>query len=125
MILDTNALSAIAEGEPGAAAQVAKASRLAIPVVVLGEYRFGIGQSRRKAEYEQWLTRTLTGYAVLDVTEETSVHYAMIRMELKDAGRPIPANDTWIAALCRQHALPLLSQDKHFDLVKGIRRLNW
>lgn len=125
MILDTNALSAIAEGEPGAATQVAKASRIAIPVIVLGEYRFGIARSRRKAEYEQWLTRTLTGYAVLDVAEETSVHYAMIRMELKDSGRPIPANDAWIAALCRQHGLPLLSRDKHFDAVTGLRRLSW
>jgi tRNA(fMet)-specific endonuclease VapC len=52
LILDTNALSAIADGEPGAAAQVAKASKLTIPVIVLGEYRFGIAQSRRKAEYE-------------------------------------------------------------------------
>ena len=34
-------------------------------------------------------------------------------------------NDLWIAALCRHHALPLLSHDRHFDLVSGIKRFGW
>jgi len=40
-------------------------------------------------------------------------------------GRSIPTNDLWIAALCRQHALPLLSRDRHFDVVRGIQRIGW
>jgi len=28
-------------------------------------------------------------------------------------------------ALCRQHRLPLLSRDRHFDLVAGIKRIGW
>jgi tRNA(fMet)-specific endonuclease VapC len=48
-----------------------------------------------------------------------------VRVELKSAGTPIPSNDVWIAALCRQHRLPLLSRDRHFDGVPGIRRLAW
>jgi predicted nucleic acid-binding protein len=31
----------------------------------------------------------------------------------------------WIAALCHQHGLPIISRNEHFDLVKGIRRLSW
>lgn len=50
---------------------------------------------------------------------------AQVRCELRQAGTPIPANDPWIAALSRQHGLPILSQDAHFDLVKGIQRLRW
>jgi tRNA(fMet)-specific endonuclease VapC len=45
--------------------------------------------------------------------------------ELKRAGTPIPTNDLWIAALCRQHDLPLLSRDRHFDRVPGLRRIAW
>jgi tRNA(fMet)-specific endonuclease VapC len=48
-----------------------------------------------------------------------------IRRELKEAGFPIPENDLWIAALTRQHALPLLSDDAHFDRVAGIQRVSW
>jgi predicted nucleic acid-binding protein len=62
---------------------------------------------------------------VLNITEETSIWYAEIRLELKRTGKPIPTNDLWIAALCRQHNLPLLSRDRHFDLVAGLRRIGW
>jgi len=37
----------------------------------------------------------------------------------------LPANDVWIAALARQHDLPVLSRDTHFDAVPGLTRLSW
>jgi predicted nucleic acid-binding protein len=51
--------------------------------------------------------------------------YAEITLELKRKGKPIPTNVVWIAALCRQHSLPLLSRDRHFDLVAGTKRIGW
>ena len=125
MILDTNALSAAAENDPPALEAVAEAELIAVPVIVLGEYRLGIAQSRHKDAYEDWLRQWLAAVAVLDVDEETTRFYASIALELKRAGKPIPTNDLWIAALCRQHALPLLSRDRHFDFVRGLRRLEW
>jgi tRNA(fMet)-specific endonuclease VapC len=125
VILDTNALSAISEAEPGVVAMIANATLVAIPVIVLGEYRFGIAQSRHRLAYERWLSKTLTYCEVLPVGDDTAERYAEIRLELKHAGTPIPSNDVWIAALCRQHSLPVVSQDRHFDFVKGIRRVNW
>lgn len=62
---------------------------------------------------------------VFDVTEATTQHYAELRHALKVAGTPVPANDLWIAALARQHALPILSRDGHFDHVSGIERITW
>ena len=125
MILDTNALSAVAEGQPGAASIFARARLVAIPVIVLGEYRFGIAHSRHKREYERWLEEMVSVSRVLEINEETALWYAGLRGQLKKAGTPIPSNDAWIGALCRQHALPLLSRDRHFDLIKGLRRLDW
>jgi len=125
LILDTNALSAIAKGEPDAAKQFSRAGRVAIPVIVLGEYRFGIAQSRHQREYERWLEEMVSVCDVLGISEETAIWYAELRSQLKDAGTPIPSNDVWIAALCRQHTLSILSRDRHFDLVKGLRRLDW
>ena len=125
MILDTNALSATAENEPSALQVVAQAERLAVPVIVIGEYRFGITQSRHRGAYESWLRQMLTAVTVLDIDEETTRSYASIAFELKRSGRPIPTNDLWIAALCRQHALPLLSRDRHFDFVRGLQRIEW
>jgi predicted nucleic acid-binding protein len=125
LILDTNALSAAAEREPAALAIVARAERIAVPVIVLGEFLMGIAQSRHKASYESWLKEWVATVSVLEVDEETTYSYAAIGLQLKKKGTPIPANDLWIAALCRQHALPLLSRDRHFDLVAGLRRIDW
>jgi tRNA(fMet)-specific endonuclease VapC len=43
----------------------------------------------------------------------------------KKSGRPIPANDAWIAALAMQYGLPILSLDAHFDAVPDVRRIGW
>lgn len=125
MILDTNALSALADSDAAAAEKFDPANPAAIPVIVLGEYRFGISQSRRRHEYEIWLERFVFVSLVLNIDQETAIRYAELRSELKQAGAPIPSNDLWIAALSRQHNLPILSRDRHFDLTKGLQRLDW
>ena len=125
MILDTNALSAAADDDPGVVAVLARAEQMVLPVIVLGEYRHGIAQSRNRASYENWLEELLNDCLVLDIQEPTTRYYAEISLELKRKGKPIPTNDIWIAALCRQHSLPLLSRDRHFDLVAGTKRIAW
>ena len=125
MILDTNALSAFADGSAPVHDALQTAEVLAVPVVVLGEYRYGVAHSTRRGEYEAWLDRYLPTFRVLEITAETALEYAAIRSELRRLGKPIPSNDVWIAALCREHSLPLLSRDAHFDRVKGLRRLKW
>jgi len=125
MILDTNALSAFADGVPPVVQQIAIADELHVPVIVLGEYSFGIATSRRRREYEAWLARGRALWNVLPLVEETATHYAEIRQQLKRAGAPLLANDVWIAALARQHDLPVLSRDAHFDTVSGLTRLSW
>jgi predicted nucleic acid-binding protein len=125
VIVDTNALSAYADGVSHAVQIIDAAPSIEVPVIVLGEYEYGITGSRRFSAYSQWLRGFLQLTMVLTVTEETATHYASAREELKKAGTPIPANDLWIAALARQHKLPILSRDRHFDAVKGVRRIWW
>ena len=93
MILDTSALSAAAHCEPSALEVVARAEHLAVPVIVLGEYRLGIAQSRHKVSYEAWLRDWVSAVSVLEIDEQTTHSYAVIGLELKTKGKPIPAND--------------------------------
>ncbi len=123
MILDTNALSAWAEGLASVEASFRSADRIIIPSVVLGEYYFGIRQSRHRNRYEDWLRRYLPLAEIATVTQATADVYADIRLELKRLGTPIPPNDAWIAALARQHDLPIMSNDTHFDVVVGLQRI--
>ena len=125
MILDTNALSAYLDGISEAVEMVSEAREVAIPVIVAGEFAFGIAQSRHREVYDRALQRMLDKRTVLDIGIGTSRHYAAIRLELKRTGKPIPVNDTWIAALTRQHALPVMSRDSHFDYVAGLSRIKW
>ena len=125
MILDTNALSAVADNVSGAVQVFIGAGAIALPVIVLGEYQFGIAQSRLRSHYETWLDRLIATSRILDIDEQTAKQYAQLRVELKKVGKPIPSNDVWVAALCRQHSLPILSRDGHFDAVSGVTRLTW
>jgi predicted nucleic acid-binding protein len=125
LILDTNALSAFVDGEPEVGAILGLQHRAAIPVIVLGEFRYGIMGSRHRKTYEEWLENHLRHFDLLAVTAETTVPYAALRAALKRLGRPIPANDAWIAALAMQHRLPILSRDEHFDALSDVRRVSW
>jgi tRNA(fMet)-specific endonuclease VapC len=125
LILDTNALSAFIDGDPQAIRVAAEANELAIPVIVAGEFAFGIQQSRHRDAYENSLQRMLDHCTVLPIEIETTRHYAAIRLELRQSGKPIPANDVWIAALSRQYAMPVMTRDQHFDWVNGLRRRSW
>ena len=126
MILDTNAISAFADGERGVRGHLQNLSAtIHVPVIVLGEYRYGVKSSRHRVAREKWLDELEASSTILNVNSGTSRVYAEIRHRLRLAGQPIPENDLWIAALARQHRLPLLSNDAHFDRVPGIQRLAW
>jgi len=125
VILDTNALSAFIDGDDDVGDVLRAQSRAAIPVIVLGEFRYGIARSRHRKAYEAWLTAHLPHFDILHVTEETTIAYATVRLALKGSGHPIPANDAWIAALALQHRIPILSRDQHFDAVPDIERRSW
>lgn len=125
MILDTDALSAFIDGNSAIGARLASGNPPSLPVIVIGEFRYGIAASRYRTAYEAWLTEHLPAFDILPVTEVTTRAYAQIRTSLKKIGRPVPANDAWIAALAVQHRLPILSRDVHFDHIPGIQREEW
>lgn len=123
MILDTNALSAWADGNPACRSAFAEAARLVVPAIVLGEYYYGIRQSRHRTRYEEWLAQNLPFAEIHPPSDTTASHYADLRLHLKTTGTPIPANDLWIAAITKELDLPLLSNDSHFDLIPDLIRL--
>ena len=88
MILDTNGLSALAEGDAALEPILRKANQISIPVIVLGEYRYGISQSRHQLQYERWLAEYLPNFRILDVDELTTIFYSAVRSALKKAERP-------------------------------------
>lgn len=125
LILDTNALSAFADGDVALRQAIGGEVDLALPAVVLGEYLFGIRRSRYRSRYEAWLRTHLSVFLVLTINPATAERYADIRSERRSAGQPIPSNDVWIAALTREHGYGLVSRDRHFEVVRGLKLITW
>ena len=125
MIVDTNGLFAWWLHEDSFIRHIEQADRLCVPVPALAEFRYGILKSRFRETMTTWLDDALATTTVLAADETTTRHYAEIRLQLASAGTHIPMNDLWIAAIARQHKLPIMSRDAHFDLVAGLTRISW
>ncbi|HSS51692.1 MAG TPA: PIN domain-containing protein [Thermoanaerobaculia bacterium] len=106
MILDTNAVSALFIGDAALGEILAGEQRHHLPVIVIGEYRYGLLGSRHRDHLQGLLEILIRESFVLLVDETTAETYSHVRDELRQRGRPIPENDIWIAALARQHRQP-------------------
>jgi predicted nucleic acid-binding protein len=125
VILDTNAVSALFDGDDQLGAQLRDAAAIHLPVIVVGEYRYGLERSRHREKLDLLLDALVGETVVLSIDLATASVYARLREDLRRRGRPLPENDVWIAALARQHELPVVSRDTHFDLVPGLKRIGW
>lgn len=125
LALDTNALSAFLMGDQQIGRIVATARNVYLPIIVVGEFRFGILNSKLAEHNRRRFDRFLKDVTVLGVDEGAAEQYASIRYQLKTLGRPIPDNDIWIAAIALHHGLPLLSKDAHFRQVEGLDLRVW
>jgi len=125
VILDTNALSAWLDGDQAIERRLEAADRIVLSPIALSEFRFGVLTSRYREKYEQRLRLIEQEFPPLPISGITAVNYAMLRQQLASRGRPISWHDLWIAAQARQHHLPVLSRNEHFDVVPDLRRISW
>lgn len=125
ILIDTNIYSAAMRGEPEIVDHLRRVAFIGISVVIVGELRSGFKGGRRERENLDELRAFLDSPRVhlLPVGMEATGFYAQILSELRAAGTPIPTNDIWIAATAFEHGLPLLTLDRHFAQVPGLRLL--
>lgn len=125
VILDTNAISALADGDAAIDRQLENTEGIFVSVVSAGEYLCGVRRSKFRGVLEAWLEELLQKAVLMSLDARVLPGYAAICQELKEAGTPIPSNDVWIAAQARLHGLKILSRDRHFDRVQGVERIGW
>jgi predicted nucleic acid-binding protein len=123
VIIDSNAYTAFRNERTEAIDVVDNAETLCITPIVFGELLGGFAAGTKKAENKQHLSDFLSfpKVVLVDITAETSQHYATIYLHLRNAGTPIPTNDMWIAALARQLSAGVFTYDKHFEKIEGLR----
>ncbi len=121
ILLDTNAYSALVNGDSHVLAILRIATSIQIPLIVVAELRAGFKKGSKIQENEVILSAFLTKSIVVIPDLETTQYYARVYGHLQSKGRLIPTNDIWIAALALQHRLTLLTFDSHFREVESIR----
>lgn len=126
--VDTNAVvDYLRESRPVPPALLT-ASEILLPLTVLGELFAGAFASERNAENLEAITRLASIWPVLVPDAETARIYGNIRATFgrhRSAWTEPARNDFWIAAVCLQHGVPLLSNDKTFDEIEGLHVMHW
>jgi tRNA(fMet)-specific endonuclease VapC len=125
MLLDTNAISAWAKGDAALWQALRPDRTWYLPSIALGEYRYGLLKSTRRAELEAWLESVEAACVVLAADGTTAKHYAELRRALDALPDEAPYHDLWIGALALQHNIEVVSRDAHFDKMLGVRRIGW
>lgn len=119
-MLDSNVLIDLFRRDEKTVEHIKSIPRVYVPTIVLGELYYGACMSDRMKRRISEIERLATKVIPLDITRETTALYGEIKAKLKRNGKKIPENDIWIAALCIQHELPLLTNDNHFDEVENL-----
>ena len=123
ILLATNACSFFFKGDRDVRLAVVGAEVIWVPIFALGELHTGFRAGARFEQNLRMLNNFLAepGVRVLEVTANTAEIYGRIRADLKRAGTPLPVNDVWSAAQAMEHGAVVISYDRHFLKVPGLR----
>ena len=123
--LDTCAVIHILAGNQAPIDALEEYDDLLISHVVLGELIFGCHRSldpdRELARIAAWFPSV----SVVTATPETAGIYGALAADLEKRGARIPHNDLWIASVCVQCNLPLVSRDDHFSRPSGLQWISY
>ena len=122
--LDTNIVIRLFKNDKAVINLLSRKSMIYLPVPVTAELLFAAKNSGRPKENLKTYNEFIDTCRVLNITRKTADKYSAIRLQLKQKGRPIPENDLWIAAVCIENNLPIITVDEHFDNVEGLEVVN-
>ena len=126
LVLDTSAYSNFLNNKHDLHRFINSTNSIYLPLVVLGELKSGFLNGNKLKQNEDLLFEFLdaSNVKILEITEKSAQIYAEISFHLRKAGTPIGTNDMWIAAICIENKLPLLTLDADFSKVKGLELIN-
>ena len=127
-LLDTNIGSYVIKGNfPQVRQRLLKApmSEVGISVVTEAELRFGVARLPQVAKLGIAVEEFLLRVEVLPWDSEAAQHYARIRALLESEGQPMGNFDMMIAAHALAAGTILVTNDRAFRRVKGLRIEDW
>jgi predicted nucleic acid-binding protein len=94
---------------------------VAVSVITVGELRLGVltAEGATRATRLRTLSRA-EAFEPLPVDRRVAAAWAELRLALREEGRRMPLNDSWIAATALAHSIPVVTQDADYDDVPGL-----
>ncbi len=96
-----------------------------VSAITVGELYWGAYNSGQVQSNLATINNFIPTVTVLDCDSDTANWYGQIKRQLRVKGRPIPENDTWIAATAMQYGLVLATRDAHFNEVDKLTIEMW
>jgi tRNA(fMet)-specific endonuclease VapC len=127
-LLDTNTASYVIKGNfPRVRERLLKVpmSQVGISVVTEAELRFGVARLPEATKLKTVVEEFLLRVEVLPWTSEAAQHYARIRAALEKEGEPMGNLDMMIAAQALAEEAVLVTHDRVFRRVKGLKVEDW
>jgi tRNA(fMet)-specific endonuclease VapC len=126
VMLDTNVVSALMRDPRGAVAGriAALPAPVSLSVVVAAELRYGAAK-RGSDRLTSTLERVLGAMEIEPLSTPVDIVYGQLRRRLERDGRPMGVNDLLIAAHALTLGRVLVSDDRAFADVPGLRLENW
>ena len=119
VVLDTSAYSHFRNNHHGVVDLLARAERIYMPAIVVGEleaaFRIGRRSADNRARLDEFLDEDFV--QLVPVSREIANRYGEVFAKLRAAGTPIPINDVWIAATALHVAARLITFDRDFERV--------
>jgi predicted nucleic acid-binding protein len=95
---------------------------VAVSVITVGELRLGVLAAKDGPSRARRL-ETLSRAEALEpfpVDRMVAHAWAALRLALRDEGRRMPLNDSWIAATAIANGIPVVAQDDDYNDVPGL-----
>jgi tRNA(fMet)-specific endonuclease VapC len=125
-MLDTYAAATLIRGQGGTALQTLVMERDAcISVITEAEIRFGVKRKPQATRLAKAVEIFLLDMPCLPWTSATAETYAELRTRMETQGIGLSAMDLLIAAHALAEGCTLISADRAFAQVPGLRVLDW
>jgi tRNA(fMet)-specific endonuclease VapC len=127
-LLDTNTVSYVIKGNfPHVRERLLKLpmAEVGISVVTEAELRFGLARKPDAAKLKIAVEEFLLRIEILPWDSDAAQHYARVRAALEDDGEPVGNLDLMIAAQALAAEAVLVTHDRVFRRVKGLRLEDW
>ncbi len=123
IVLDTNAYTSYLAGDKDVLNSLAAADITFFSIFVLGELYAGFKGGTRERQNNELLQSFLKKprVSVLNAGSETAEIFGHLKNILQRADTPLPINDVWIAAHTMETGSVVVTYDKHFTKIPGLR----